>query len=679
MNKKKVFLISLILFLGLVIGGGFYYYFVMEDKFTTLTIAEKEWIEDNKNNIIDISLPTNIPIFSYEGGGVFFDFLSDIEKMTGLEFNKLSYNLSNDPTSPYAFVKKDKKEENDILIYEDNYVLITKENVKYTQLSDIPVMTVGVLDQNLDVSHQYLRENGGITLQEFRDIASLTQAFETDKVQGILLPKTLYIDQILQNEGYYISYQLTEMVNEYVLRLGENKKLNTILKKYFTKWAKDKYTDVFNKHFATNYFAFNEIYESDIALFRGKRYTYGFVSHAPYDALDKGNLIGINSEIIKNFSKMSDIEITFSEYKSLSGLMNAFNENKVDFFLNVSSNKNYAIDVQETVDVFDEPVVVVSHMHNNITINSLASLISKTVNTLEDSKIAASLSNYDISIKTFGNMEDLLENSHEDSILVLDERTYAMYVRGKLSDYKVDYSYHLEDGYTYVCRDIHDNKIFNQFFNFYISFINEKQYANKVTYDMFLSLDDSTFAIYASFGLLLLGLTAILILLSKKKPTHNKIKKVRKEEKIKYIDQLTCLKNRNFLNDSMKHWDNSEIYPQTIIIIDLNNIAYVNDNYGHEEGDKVIIEAANVLIKNQVENSEIIRTDGNEFLIYLVAYDEKQIVSYIRKLTKELKEIAHGFGAALGYSMINDAIKTIDDAINEATLDMRNNKEEAQN
>jgi diguanylate cyclase (GGDEF)-like protein len=469
------------------------------------------------------------------------------------------------------------------------------------------------------------------------------------------------------------------MVNEYVLRLGDNKKLNTILKKYFTKWTKEKYTDIFNKHFATNYFTFKEIYESDIALFRGKRYTYGFVSHAPYDALDKGNLIGINSEIIKNFSKMSDIEITFSEYKSLSGLVNAFNENKVDFFLNISSNKNYALDVQETVDVFDEPVVVISHMNNNITINSLASLISKTVNTLEDSKIASTLSNYDISVKTFGNMEDLLENTKEDSILVLDKRTYDIYVRGELVDYKVDYTYNLEDGYTYVCRDIHDNKIFNQFFNFYISFINEKQYANQVTYKMFLSIDDSAFAIYASFGLLILGLVAVIILLSKKKPSHNKIKKVRKEEKIKYIDQLTCLKNRNFLNDSMKHWDNSEIYPQTIIIIDLNNIAYVNDNYGHEEGDKVIIEAANVLIKNQVENSEIIRTDGNEFLIYLVAYDEKQIVAYIRKLTKELKEISHGFGAALGYSMINDAIKTIDDAINEATLDMRNNKEEAQN
>ena len=64
---------------------------------------------------------------------------------------------------------------------------------------------------------------------------------------------------------------------------------------------------------------------------------------------------------------------------------------------------------------------------------------------------------------------------------------------------------------------------------------------------------------------------------------------------------------------------------------------------------------------------------------YLVEYDEKQIVSYIKKLNKEFKELSHGFGAAIGYSMITDAIKTIDDAVNEATLDMKNNKEELNN
>ena len=80
-----------------------------------------------------------------------------------------------------------------------------------------------------------------------------------------------------------------------------------------------------------------------------------------------------------------------------------------------------------------------------------------------------------------------------------------------------------------------------------------------------------------------------------------------------------------------------------------------------------------------MEKTEIMRTNGNEFLIYLVEYDEKQVISYIRKLTKEFKDLSHGFGAALGYSMITDGLKTIDDAINEATLDMKSNKEESSN
>ena len=63
-------------------------------------------------------------------------------------------------------------------------------------------------------------------------------------------------------------------------------------------------------------------------------------------------------------------------------------------------------------------------------------------------------------------------------------------------------------------------------------------------------------------------------------------------------------------------------------------------------------------------------------IINEIKYDEKQVVSYMKKLNKEFKQLTHGFGAALGYSMINDAIKTVDDAINEATTDMKDNKEE---
>lgn len=139
---------------------------------------------------------------------------------------------------------------------------------------------------------------------------------------------------------------------------------------------------------------------------------------------------------------------------------------------------------------------------------------------------------------------------------------------------------------------------------------------------------------------------------------------------------LTSLKNRNYLNLNIPSWDENDTYPQAIVVVDLNNVKYVNDNYGHEAGDDLIVKAAGILVNTQLENSEIIRTDGNEFLIYLVGYSDQQINTYTKKLTKEMKELPHGFGAAIGYSMITDDIKLIDDAINEATLDMRTHKED---
>ena len=156
---------------------------------------------------------------------------------------------------------------------------------------------------------------------------------------------------------------------------------------------------------------------------------------------------------------------------------------------------------------------------------------------------------------------------------------------------------------------------------------------------------------------------------------NNKKKDISKENKLKFIDVMTSLKNRNYLNYNIKKWDDNVIYPQSIVIIDLNNVKYINDNYGHEEGDNVIKEAANILLNSQLENTDIMRTDGNEFLVYMVGYDEKAVQDYTRNVNQLLKELPHNFGATFGYSMITDDIKTIDDAINEATLSMRQAKE----
>ena len=125
-------------------------------------------------------------------------------------------------------------------------------------------------------------------------------------------------------------------------------------------------------------------------------------------------------------------------------------------------------------------------------------------------------------------------------------------------------------------------------------------------------------------------------------------------------------------------YDHKHYYMQSLVLqfFDLNQVRNINDTMGYEQGDAQIKAAANVLIKTQLDNTDIMRTDGNEYLIYLVGYQEKQVVSYIRKLYKEFKNLPYEHGAAIGYSMITNDMKTIEDSINESVEDMRTKKEE---
>lgn len=681
MTKKQVIITSITLIVILILGWVFYYFFLNQDEKSTLTIVEKKWIEKNKNNIVDIGIINNIPIFNYDGEGVFFEFIKKIEKDTGLEFNEISYDLGSTETPEYAFKIKEKVDDNDISIYEDNYAVVSKNKVVYNDLEDIPAMTIGVTKNNLENINFYLYDNKNIQYKVFDNETSLFNEINSNNssVQAIVVPKTIYLNYINKNK-LNINYNITDAKLNFVLSLGNEKKLNTIIKKYYKKWYKDEYKEQYNKYFLSNYFNFNNIYEDKVAKFRSKQYNYGFISYAPFSTSVDGKLVGISNEYMSQFASLANIEIKYKEYKSLHDLIKDFNENKIDLFFNTSSQNKFDMDVYNTISAVDENISIVTHENNDIIIKSLSSLKDKEVYVIAGSQAVSHLKGYGIVTREVNNFDNILDKLNEDSIIAIDTKAFDIYRHNKLDKFKIAYSFSLKNNYSYAIRDIKDNEVFSKFFNFYISFVDGKKIENNITYDMYVPKVKNHLLQYLlgfviGCGVVVAGITIIV-----KKPfKKNRKSIISKENKIKYIDMLTSLKNRNYLNSAIEKWDESEIYPQTIMIIDLNNIAYINDNYGHEEGDNVIKQAANILITTQVENSEIMRTNGNEFLVYMVNYDEKQVITYIRKLTKEFKELSHGFGAAIGYSMITDGLKTIDDAINEATLDMKSNKEEINN
>ena len=275
-----------------------------------------------------------------------------------------------------------------------------------------------------------------------------------------------------------------------------------------------------------------------------------------------------------------------------------------------------------------------------------------------------------VDINKYSKVSKLRKTFDNKSIVIVDYNIYNTYKNSIFKHYVRIYEDVDTSSKGFILLNNNENNLFNSALIYYINSFNHDKHYNDA-YKGYLDDTDSTGTILIILGIVAVGglIGAFFIKKMIKPHVVNK-----KEEALRYVDDLTLVKNRNYLNKNFKKWENNIIYPQAIIMVNLNNIRHINDVYGHDEGDKVIKLAANTLINNQLEQSDIVRTDGNEFLIYIIGYSEAKVIAYMRKLYTELKELPYGFGASLGYSMIEDDVKTIDDAINEAVLEIRTNK-----
>ncbi|MFH4711734.1 sensor domain-containing diguanylate cyclase [Vibrio alginolyticus] len=150
-------------------------------------------------------------------------------------------------------------------------------------------------------------------------------------------------------------------------------------------------------------------------------------------------------------------------------------------------------------------------------------------------------------------------------------------------------------------------------------------------------------------------------------------------------DSMTGLLNRRGLDKAI---DNLRIQntPFSVLALDVDYFKKVNDTFGHDAGDALLVSVANI-IKAQAREMDIVcRSGGEEFMVFLVKTDIRQaeyVAERIRKAieSNEFDVVGH-VTISIGMSQwfaerepINAILKGADDALYQAKRNGRNRTE----
>ena len=111
-------------------------------------------------------------------------------------------------------------------------------------------------------------------------------------------------------------------------------------------------------------------------------------------------------------------------------------------------------------------------------------------------------------------------------------------------------------------------------------------------------------------------------------------------------DELTGAYNRVGYDLLLSGVDLNNTY---MLLFDIDNFKSINDTYGHETGDRVLVKLVNLLKSNFRGDDYVCRIGGDEFVVFMVHSTEDQrdlIVSKIERINRTLNETSDGLPAA---------------------------------
>jgi diguanylate cyclase (GGDEF)-like protein len=141
-------------------------------------------------------------------------------------------------------------------------------------------------------------------------------------------------------------------------------------------------------------------------------------------------------------------------------------------------------------------------------------------------------------------------------------------------------------------------------------------------------------------------------------------------------DPLTGLANRTLFNGQLASAltprpGRSDIADVGVLYIDLDRFKHVNDTFGHDAGDEVLLEAAHRLRKGARDQDTVARLGGDEFAVVVPRVTANDLAALVTRWTRTLDEpyLIHGRSLQVRASIgahLTSAGESVADALRQA-------------
>ncbi len=156
---------------------------------------------------------------------------------------------------------------------------------------------------------------------------------------------------------------------------------------------------------------------------------------------------------------------------------------------------------------------------------------------------------------------------------------------------------------------------------------------------------------------------------------------LQRAERLANFDSLTNLANRNYFNLQVEQMP-ARCREMAVMLIDLDGFKQVNDQLGHEAGDRVLIRVARGLKKRCPADCLIGRLGGDEFIVAIADRDKTELAAVAEGILEAVSKVGAEFNqitASVGISRYPQDGQTLSELKKMADISMYAAKRQGKN